>query len=121
MQPIIPMWLIYLSGIADNLKNTVASIGILTIVVSGACWLGILMYEEEWTKLCTRCVHYAIIGGVIFFLNTFIPSQKTIYTMMIGSQITPNNIELVGGTLKSTMDYMYDKTESLIKTVKGDK
>jgi diacylglycerol kinase len=83
---------------------------------------GIIFFElDDISKYVKKCLKYLLISVAIIFVSTLIPSQKTIYTMMIGSQLTTKNIELVGGTVKSTMDYMFDKTEGLIKSAKDSK
>jgi hypothetical protein len=118
MNPIIPIWMIYFSGVCDDIKNALLAIGVILVVVSlFSLWFYTM--EEGWGNFCNKLIKIAIVGSGIIFGSMFIPNQKTVYTMMIGSQITPSNIELVGGTVKTTVDYMFDKTGELIKTVKG--
>lgn len=33
--------------------------------------------------------------------------------MLVASQVTPNNIELVGDTVESSIDYIFEKINSL--------
>jgi uncharacterized membrane protein len=119
MNPIIPIWMIYFSGVCDNIKYTFLTFGIIIIIIAWICIMCYCMANEQWGAFCKKCVTCSIVGCGIVVASMFIPNQKTMYTMMIGSQITPSNIELVGGTVKTTVDYMFDKTGELIKTVKG--
>jgi hypothetical protein len=119
MNPIIPIWMIYFSGICDDLKDALLAIGLI-LIIGSLMVLWVYAMEEGWDKFCNKLVKISIMGCGVLLGSMFVPNQKTVYTMMIGSQITPNNIEMVGGTVKTTVDYMFDKTESLIKAVKGE-
>lgn len=121
MNPIIPIWLIYFAGVCEGLKTFFMTSGVLFIILMIVGGISSLAYNDEWTKFAEKCLKLSSIGVIAIFISMFIPTQKTVYTIIIGSQITPQNIELVGGTVKSTVDYMFDKTENLIKTVKGTK
>lgn len=118
MQPIIPLWLIWFSGICDDLKNLFMALGTVGIVVLG---IATFIYFMEEGELLPHFIKLLTISVIVLFVSVLVPTQKTVYTIMVASQITPSNIQLVGGTLKSTMDYMFDKTEKLIKDVKSDK
>jgi hypothetical protein len=118
MQPIIPIWLIYFAGVCENISaffGVLGTVGLIIFIIVN----GIYLADEDKLLPHTK----KIFAGLIFslFLANAIPDQKTIYTMMVASQITPKNIELVGGTVKATADYMFDKTEKLIKDVKETK
>lgn len=113
MQPIIPMWLIYLAGVSDGIRIFLIMIGIILFVGAGIYVLYYLSEVED--KLPPKIVSRLMICLLIILLGCLTPTQQTAYTMMIGSQMTPNNIELVGGTFKSTVDYMFEKAEDLIE------
>lgn len=115
MQPIVPLWLIYFSGICDDLKSffiIVGGFGLAMLLLSA------MFHAMEEFELIPKFKRNLVICMTFVFIGVLVPSQRTVYTLMIGSQITPNNIQLVGGTLKSTVDYMFEKTTELIKETK---
>lgn len=115
--PLIPLWMIWLAGVADALKVTCCIIGgVLTVVFLIAAFyqgfqdneLGSVFYLswKSWI-LCGLSVLVLIVGLIT-------PNQKTMYAMMIGSQLTQKNIELVGGSIQKSVDYLFEKTERML-------
>ena len=47
-----------------------------------------------------------------------IPSQQTVYTIVISNQITTDNIKLLGGTGKDVIEYL---TDQIAKIINNDK
>jgi hypothetical protein len=123
MQPIIPLWLIWFRGVCEDLKDFFGGLGVALMILSVA---GVVIFgcvildidENLFKKHAKKFVWAFIIGIFCDFTSNFIPNQKTVYTIMIASQITPNNVQLIKGTVKDTVDYMFDKSEKLIKDVK---
>lgn len=109
MEPIInPLW-IYFAGISENIK--------ILLSVLALCFVGILfvwniLYITEQIK--NKCPQWMYIITVIFsILLAITPSQKTILAMVTVSQITPNNIEIAGDTIESTVDYIFEKIDEI--------
>lgn len=58
--------------------------------------------------------------AIILFILPLIPSQETMYKMLIASYITPNNIEQTSEFVGDKLDSMVDKiTDSAIKIKKA--
>jgi membrane-bound ClpP family serine protease len=118
MESLIPIWLIYFAGICDNIKMFFEGTGWTIIIITGVFLFIYSMGTLEWTSFSNKCVKFIALGAIFLFVSVFVPTQKTVYTIMVASQVTPDNIKLVGGTMKSTVDYMFEKTEVLIKSIK---
>ena len=41
------------------------------------------------------------------------PSEKTLYSMVVLDNVTPNNIETIGNTGKDVVDYIFDKIDQM--------
>lgn len=71
-------------------------------------------YEKE-RKFAIKGIKILVpVVLVCFLLASFIPSEKTIYRMLIADQLTPANIQYVGDTVEDCIDYMFDKVDELI-------
>lgn len=55
----------------------------------------------------------AIIFTVLALLFTLIPSEKVMYTMLVSSYITQENIELTGDAIEDMVDYIFEKVDEL--------
>ena len=109
MEPIInPLW-IYLAELCGSLRLGVGLCGIFAAIIV-VIWCGCYHIEEVEYK-CPRCF---IVLSILMVLCNFLPSQKTVLTMMAVSQITPNNIEIVGDTGKDLVDYVMEKVDEII-------
>lgn len=100
---IINPWLIYLADILPCLGFFCVISGIVTIAL--AC-----VASSESDKAARNLV---IISLVLFFIDILIPSRETIYSMAIASQVTTENIEIAKDTIKSGVDYIFEKMEVL--------
>lgn len=109
MEPIInPLW-IYLAELCGNLRLGIGLCGVVSVIIV-VIW-SCLYYIEEAEHKCPRCF---IVLSILMVLCNFLPSQKTVLTMMAVSQITPNNIEIVGDTGKDLVDYVMEKVDEII-------
>lgn len=45
----------------------------------------------------------------MFTVESFLPSKKACYQMMIASQVTKENIQKAEDTIKSPVDYIFEK------------
>ena len=119
-EPIIkPIWL-YLVDVAYKF-------GMVNMLVCGICLLSLLgitlwyFIENSWKreeeeKKCKRiCKVLVIITLITGLLVSFIPSQKTMYSMLATNYVTPANIQYVGETAEDCIDYIFDKVEDLLE------
>lgn len=124
MKPIINPWIMYVIGLVNNISIIfTAVIVFLFIAIIIAAALGYVQFianydnfdeflEEyhtavKWFK--KGCVSLIIAGIVMIF----IPSEKTLYSMVVLENVTPNNIEIAGNTGKDVIDYLFDKIDQM--------
>lgn len=124
MKPIINPWIMYVIGLANNISCVFKSfiIFLLTTMIVVAT-IGFIKFVEnydnfdefldkyhtavKWFK--KGCVSL-IIAGIVMIL---IPSEKTLYSMVVLENVTPNNIEIAGNTGKDVIDYLFDKIDQM--------
>ena len=124
MKPIINPWIMYVIGLANNVNYVLITIIIIlftaTIVVTA---LGIVQFVENYDNFDEFLEEYhtavkwfkrgfitLIVAGVVMI---FMPSEKTLYSMVVLDNVTPDNIEAVGNTGKDVIDYIFDKIDQI--------
>ena len=118
-EPIIkPLW-IYLIDVVTGLGA--ASIIIAISAGLALCFGAMLMafstskYDKDDFGFGKKVVKITLpIVLACLLLISVIPSQKTMYTILIADQVTPANIQYVGDTVEDCVDYMFDKVDDLI-------
>ena len=111
--PIIRPSLIYLINLCDNFKTALFIVMLATgfVVVVG---LYEYLNEEEERRYFNKWFKILIIALISSLaMNIALPSEKTCYTMLVSSQLTPQNIQSVGNDLKSAVDYIFQKIDEL--------
>lgn len=123
--PIInPMWiyLINVVGSINELLSLIAPIIGLLFVVGALIyipWRACEYYEKydddvAKDKLFKKMLKVgAIVTVISLTLSCVTPNKQTCYTMLVGSYITPENIESTGENIKSTIDYIFEKIDEL--------
>lgn len=125
-EPVInPLW-IYLVSVLPEIKKIADD---LTFCISLFLACSIVMYirwrAADYTPNCEASIDmkntwekYNKLGGVIIVLGcaltVLIPSEKTIYTMMGASYLTPQNIQIVGDGAKDVVDYFFDQVDQIV-------
>lgn len=127
MKPIINPFMIYLAGITDSLNNVI----IFAIMIFGILgFLSFLYYmfhydvddivandfeikqkRRPYGELSLKSFFLIIL---LSFLVILIPDKQTIYQIIIASNITTENIKIVGEAGSDVVDYMVDKIDMLI-------
>ena len=113
--PIINPWFIYLANIANTLMIIGLFMVVSALVIALITWLinlDILCSEEErkeYKKRMKKCFITCVIGLLI---TTFVPSEKTIYSMIIADFITYENVETAADVIQDSVDYLFDKLDS---------
>ncbi len=124
MKPIINPWIMYVIGLANNVNYVLITIIIIlftAIIVVTA--LGIVQFVENYDNFDEFLEEYhtavkwfkrgfitLIVAGVVMI---FMPSEKTLYSMVVLDNVTPDNIEAVGNTGKDVIDYIFDKIDQI--------
>ena len=121
MKPIISPWLIYFASRVDYLKIFAGCIlaccmvAILTAFIAGDVeYSSVLTYKSFMQK----CLIASIVSAVVLVIT---PSEKTIYTMAVVNEITPNNIQAVGKTGKDIVDYITDQINKVVNDKEENK
>lgn len=126
MKPIINPWIMYIIGLIYNINIVFLIIFIVLLSIFILILFGIIVtfvdnytideidsflddYHDfiKWFK--RGCVALVITGIVLILM----PSEKTLYSMIILDNVTPNNIETVGNTGKDVVDYIFDKIDQM--------
>lgn len=105
-EPIISPWLIYLLDVSDAIKCTMFVIA----VASGILTLFVFCVDEEFTQRTKRSV---IIFIVCTILAIFVPSERTMYKIIIASYVTPANIQKAGDSIDAVIDRAIEKIQKL--------
>lgn len=105
-EPIISPWLIYLLDVSDAIKCTMFVIA----VASGVLGLFVFCVDEEFTTRTKRSIIIFIVATV---LAIFVPSERTMYKMIIASYVTPANIQKAGDSIDAVIDRAIEKIQKL--------
>ena len=103
-EPLINPWLIYLLDVSDAIKCTMFVIA----VASGVLTLFVFCADREMTTQTKRA---AIIFIVCTVLAIFVPSERTMYKMIIASYVTPANIQKAGDSIDIVIDKVTEKIQ----------
>ena len=119
MEPIISSLWFYLIGIVDNLSIAFTFFSIIlgtAVATFTAMYIVSLVdtYFEEhraiWSKLAKSS--FKLFIPIITF-SLLIPTSDTIYKMIIADNVTPHNIEVVGDTIENSIDYIFEKINTI--------
>lgn len=117
MEPLINPWIFYLINLAESIQML---LGILLCLMVIAC-LFYLMYvsneynlpldkeDPEELAVLKNIKKLFVSFVVVLLIMTAIPSQATIYKMLIASQITENNYNFTKNELTELIDYIAGK------------
>ena len=117
---IIPTWIIYAISVAANvgifLRIILAFLMIGAIVFVIAHILELDEYRENVRNEYINIVKKVLISiGIITALVVIIPSEKTLYAMLVNQFITYENLDAFKGGAIDFVDYVFEK----IVEVKG--
>lgn len=124
MKPIINPWIMYVIELVNNIHNIFTSVIILLLItIIVVAIFGFVKFVEDYDNFdefleeCHTTVKWfkkvcvsLIIAGIVMI---FIPSEKTLYSMVVLENVTPNNIEIAGNTGKDVIDYLFDKIDQM--------
>ena len=114
--PIINPWVFYLISLLDSAKILVEIL--LTIIIIYCGIVGIATLVSWLTDLCEDVVNVLktckikIMVIALFSLSIIyiiIPTQQTMYTMLVASQVTTENLEIAGDVIQDSVDYILNK------------
>ena len=111
---IVSPWIFYLMNLADKLNGLcIAVFGISIMILTGfVIYAGAERLDSDdevwpsfvkWFKRTITVLIISIFGGI------FIPSQDTIYKMLVANYVTYENVETATDAIKDSVDYIFDK------------
>lgn len=132
-EPIISPWIFYWMDVLATIKKLPGNLvlGALLLFLTFLAVVATIMIfsdcgeEDEKIESVLWLSKRISIGYLItlaFFtvISIFIPSQETMYKMLITSQVTPNNLEYLKNEVKATGQGLVDSiTEASIKIIKA--
>ena len=107
MKPIISPWVIYFASRADALGTLFMIVAFVTFAI---CLM--VFFDECLTKNGFKL--FISIGIISAILTILTPSTKTVYTMVVANEITPDNIQTIGKTGKNIVDYITDQINKIV-------
>lgn len=108
--PIINPWIFYLIGILNNIREYSLILIFVAILFFVLLFAFYIVEEHRAFNLFKKYIKTMIVFVVLFVvINCIIPSQETMYTMLVSSQVTQENINTIGDTIKDSVDYIFDK------------
>ena len=115
---IINPWIFYLINILENIMVTGIVLFVISVVT--AIVMGVMVFDpaesvsDEKKKLFKKMLKRVVIPIVVVctLLITFIPSEKTMYTMLVSSYVTTDNLETATEVIQDGVDYIFDKLDS---------
>lgn len=131
MNYVVNPMLFYWSSVSDALKAfsiaATVAIGIVCLVCLSIGFFGIIEgldygggQDSDEYKAGVKLLNWArkcIVPLVVLLIfSVFIPSEKTIYKMMVANVATYENIDLTADTIEDAFDHVIDKLVEL-----GDK
>jgi hypothetical protein len=126
MKPIISPWWFYFFGVAEHLKKFMLIAEFLSLILGALaifCSNFVVADNKEEEKAISNAKKYVkffYIGILVTLLSISIPSKETCYQMMAASIITPNNIESVGESATTVVDYIVDSVDKLLEENTSD-
>ena len=108
MTPIISPWIFYLISLFNNIGvvcSVITIIAIMTLIVAAI----LVFCADEWGNYGKSIRKGFIACIAVVVLSCAIPSKETMYTMLVSSLVTYENVETVGNTIKDSVDYIIDK------------
>jgi len=119
-----PFWIYLFDVLRDlDLWITILTVLIICVVVIIVFILAILYFSEHddnyesdvktlnrIKSILKKCIIFTIIGLI---LSCITPTERTMYTMFVGSYLTEENINTVGETVTDAVDYIFEKIDEL--------
>lgn len=116
MNSIIPGYVFYLIDLFGSLQ-VIAIITAIALAIMVAVSVSLFTSEcfiygsdDEDAKKYMKLTKIGITALLVSCLTVaVIPSKTTMYTMLVNSYVTENNIEMAGNTAREVVDYIFDK------------
>ena len=117
MHYIINPWVFYLLEVIDTLDTCCGIVlAVFTVVffvyalvwfINFGCW------DEGTISPMQILKKFKVLLIIVILANALIPSEDTIYKMMITSQVTTENIDTAKETIQDVADYIIDAVKEI--------
>ena len=109
-EPIINPWIFYSLGVLRNV-NIVLLICFILLAVGAAVGAAIFIASSEYEReqYIDKGKSFGRVAAIILALCIFVPSEKTVYQILIARQITPGNIEKAGESAEKIVGKIAEK------------
>lgn len=113
MTPIInPMWFYWLE-VFNGLGEVLFWVGILGFVMLGLIlMISFMSCDPLADDAAKKTIIFTIVFGVLVVISIFIPSEQTMYKMMLANYATTDNITEITTSIQNGVDYIFDKIEN---------
>lgn len=113
---IISPWIFYLINLLSNISNLCSILTfVLSLIFSGLIlyqWITRLDLDDEIWESFIKWRKRTVITLLISILGLIsIPTEKTMYQMLIANYVTDKNIETATDVIKDSVDYIFEKIE----------
>ena len=113
---IISPWIFYLINLLSNIDTLCSMLTFLSFLVL----LGLILYQWanvldsdddiwesfiKWRKRTAITLVISILGLI------FIPTEETMYKMLVANYVTYENVETATDVIKNSVDYIFDKLD----------
>ena len=116
MHYIINPWIFYLLGLVDSIGLVCVVFLFLFGIIFGAyaiIWLDEICGDDEYPTLMQILKKWKVPLILSIAILVFVPSEDTIYKMMIASQVTTENIDTAKETIQDVADYIVDAVKEI--------
>lgn len=117
--PIINPWIFYLIDVLSTLKyNSEIITGVATFVLCGTGFVAMLAkseshHDNDSARLAALTIKTfkkaLIVVCVSVGIYTVIPSETTMYKMLVAQNVTYENVDKAQEEIKETVDYIFKK------------
>ena len=116
---IINPWIFYLIDILSSLKGI--SLTVIVLAILGLITTGLVMviakvdsfYDDDSARFITLLIKslkkLLIVLCISFGVYTVIPSEETMYKMLVAQYVTYENVDKATETIKDGVDYIFKK------------
>ena len=109
---ISPMWFYWVS-VLDNIKGL-----LITVSILGCCVIAVAFgigwaTDADLKKMGKKSIKWLVACAVCLVVACLIPSEATMYRMMIAKYATHENMTLSVEAIKSAVDYIVEKMGAL--------
>lgn len=114
---IISPWIFYLINLLSNINSLCSTLTFVLLLVLLLLilyqWITRIDLDDEvwesfikWRKRTAITLVISILGLI------FIPTEETMYQMLVANYVTDKNIETAADVIKDSVDYIFEKIEA---------